>query len=209
MPGSSLLFEVLPTLNETYIGNHTDLALNRLITQYKDDKTMKAIIGSIAGHGPQELENAILSMDRILDPNSQAGKGLDLLGEIVGAKRQGRSDDTYRLIVKIKIASNTSHGTREEIIKIWKMFSGATDIEVKELGNATIEIASNSQIIFGVDDYVRELFKSIVAGGVEIYSYYYPEYPFAFFTDPDDLSTGGFGDVNDPDAGGFFSTIII
>lgn len=209
MSGNSLLFEVLPSIDNGYIDNHRELSIERILTQYRDDYRFKAIIGSIAGNGIQKLENALLSMAKVLDPNAQSGKGLDLLGSIVGAKRQGRNDDTYRLIIKIKIASNTSRGTREEIIRIWKMFSGATSTEVRELGNATIEIASNALIIFGIDDYVRELFKSIVAGGVEIYSYYYPDYPFSFFTDPDDPASGGFGDANDSDAGGFFSTIII
>ena len=127
--------------------------------------------------------------------------------KIVGVPRLGRSDDVYRLVIKVKGGVNNSEGNIEDIITIWKLVTNATEVELVEYEPATIEIQSNARFIEGLDSVVRELFKAVVAGGVKLNANYYFENSFAFEGgDPQDL---GFGDHNNPNVGGRLSTIIV
>jgi hypothetical protein len=202
-------FRVLPPLCENAIDNHAELAVKRIISQYKDKPNVKALVESLGANQIQQLEYALCGLHNRYNIDASEGSQLDLIGEILGVNRSGRGDDLYRIVLKVKAGVNNSDGTIEDIISIWSLVTGATDIEVRELGNATIEIESNARLIQGLDTTVRDLFKGVVAGGVKINAKFYPEFPFQFEDFPDDPNAGGFGDVNDSAVGGNLAGIIV
>lgn len=97
--------------------DHAEEAPTLLLDQYKDKPRLKALLLSYIRR-VQELEDAIWDVltKRLID--NAEGAQLDVLGRIVGQRREGREDDVYRLYIGARIRINSSKGRADDILDV-------------------------------------------------------------------------------------------
>ena len=149
--------------------NHKEGALLRLLEQYKDAENIKGII-EIYSDQIQELENLLFPMfEERLNIQKAIGQQLDEIGEIVVQKRGSATDERYRLLLLVKIGINTSQGTPENVIQIFKLMTESDYVHLINLGLAEIELEGTTGFID--QDEVNFIFNSahqLVAAGVRV-----------------------------------------
>jgi len=101
----------------TKIDDHLLQALEALPSQHRDQANLEAFVTIIA-EAAQQLEDGIypLLLGRMID--TAIGVQLDMIGRIVRQPRNGLSDEQYRLRLKVRIATNRSRGTLNELLNI-------------------------------------------------------------------------------------------
>lgn len=169
----------------TKINDTVSEALDRLVTQFKGKTRVEGLVQSLCS-GIQEIEDELYKMLTLRWVSSATGAQLDIIGDIVGEARKGRSDTPYRIGIRAKIGINTSKGTAEEAITIFSLLFGATEVMLQEYFPGVVDIFGNVNILF-----------QLQGDGPEA---------FAFDGGIDGL---GFGDVFDPDVGGTFATLYL
>ncbi len=99
------------------ITDHVARALARLKQQFKDKPRLEAFLSLLVGPA-QPLEDALwqLLVERQID--TAIGVQLDKLGKIVGERRLGRDDETYRRLIRARISTNNSDGLVEDLIQV-------------------------------------------------------------------------------------------
>jgi len=138
----------------TIIADHAELAIERLTQIYKDPVKQYTVSWSadlksgweVMVHAfaipSQSLENVMASMlaDRGLD--TAGGVNLDRIGQIVGADRQGNTDEDYKIIISGQIAGNNSDGTARDLLAITKilMADEFLTVAIKELFPAKVAV---------------------------------------------------------------------
>jgi len=184
--------------------SHKAKAVERLIQQYKNSPKLIGIINAL-GDQAQSAEDGLYTLFGLLDIDTSEGEQLDGIGSIVGIARQGYSDPTYRILIKGKIAENTSTGTAEDIIQIYNILTSGTSSFLGELQPARIFITGNGSIAAGLEQLVETMTKNATAGGVALdyIGFHNGEDAFSF-AGGDGL---GFGDVNDAGIGGEFAKV--
>lgn len=75
----------------------------------------------------EAVEAAVQVLTRIYDIESRAGIQLDHIGEIVGQRREGRTDEVYRVWLIARVAVNRSHGLPEDFYRIGHLVLDALD----------------------------------------------------------------------------------
>jgi len=108
-----------PTQNFTVI----EQGLLLLIEQYKESPIFQQWLRSYLQQ-VQELQDATWEVieERYLDV--AVGVQLDILGEIVGLRREGLSDTLYRDALFLQIRINRSFGTPVDVLEITRLFLG-------------------------------------------------------------------------------------
>ena len=121
------------------ITDHNDVALSRYTYQYTEAGTLQALT-TLWSERMQALEDAAWSVltDRWIAP--AAGVQLDELGAIVGEPRLGRTDETYRDALEVRISINRSGGEPERIIEFLTRIANADQVIYKEIYPAKVEI---------------------------------------------------------------------
>lgn len=77
------------------------------------------------GHGVQVLEDRIAERHLSLSLAGASGADLDILGTLVGERRDGLSDGAYRRFIAARLLANKSQGTSDELIKILQLCTGS------------------------------------------------------------------------------------
>lgn len=187
---------------------HEDDAVKRIISQYKGDRGLERMVKSGASQ-IQDLENKGYDLFSRLSIDSMVGKQLDLIGTIVGQARQGQDDISYRTFLKARIGINTSSGTIENVLSVWKILIPDASLELKENFPAEVSISTDAILTEAQKEFLKS-FDDILSAGVGLSSVinYDPENAFAFEADIENPNTGGFGDINDLNAGGKLATIL-
>lgn len=106
------------------IPNITETSLNRLISNL-DKESYHTFIEVFT----EELQEIIKALESILNSkniDSNTGVWLDFIGSILGVERLGRSDEQYRVAIRLKILLNNSSGTTQEVQDIVKNFTSST-----------------------------------------------------------------------------------
>lgn len=195
--------------------DHTELALERLVSQYKNSTRLKAFI-SVFTDQNQEIEDAIFDLLNFRDLDTAYGAQVDLLGRVVGAERDTAGvtldDATFIKFIRLKIFRNYTKCETNDIIRIHGFVFDTTNIILTEsiasyciiIGKALspFEIAVTSAL----DSRGLRILPKPIGIGV-CYGWYDPDDVFSFFDDPDPASLG-FGDVNDPGVGGAWAELI-
>lgn len=101
---------------------HTTKALARLIERWRQDRNpnLAKLISSFTDE-VQELENAIWDSIVARLPDYAEGAQLDVLGRIVGRRRDGLGDAAYRAHIKAQVRINQSFGNAEDVIEVIKL----------------------------------------------------------------------------------------
>lgn len=115
----------LPTFLNTQAESNISKLLNVLLTEFNN---VDAQLG--------DIQNAF-------DVDRATQNGLDRLGANINVSREGLTDGEYRNRIKERIARNSADGSLNSIITILQNqfdIEDITDIEIEELGNASIRV---------------------------------------------------------------------
>jgi hypothetical protein len=187
----------------TPIVDHIDRATARFLEQYKNKVRLNGMLAAFIEQ-IQDIENVIQDLENKVGVDTAEGIQQDRNGVIVGIERAaGQSDEDYLLAIKAKIIQNLNQGTPEEIIAAAKFFIGSTLVWYLEVYPAAVDIFSTTTIPEESRAKIRAQLQKFLPAGVSLDSFgHYDE------TNPLVFSGGrGFGDVNDPTAGGLFADL--
>lgn len=113
------------------ITDYAARALRRILEQFKGKKSHEDVQRLVARQ-VQEIENALWDVAELTDINTATFHALDLLGKLVGERRDGAVDADYRLRVRARILANRSCGTHEDIYKVFRaLLAGITGYVLK------------------------------------------------------------------------------
>lgn len=65
-----------------------------------------------------EIESALHQMIAMRRLDDAVGVHLETIGDLVGQDREGFDDDTYRRLIRARIAANRSDGTLDDLIRV-------------------------------------------------------------------------------------------
>ena len=104
--------------------DHKEQGLSRLLEQFKDKPNITALLEGWL-QGVQTTEDSLFDLLDNRSIQTAYGVQLDYIGKIVGAKRGGRSDSSYREFIQLQILINTSEGTPTDILEILSLITNA------------------------------------------------------------------------------------
>lgn len=110
------------------VKNHEDQAFNRLLEQFKDKPNIEALLKGWM-KGVQTTEDSLFDLLNNRSIQTAFGIQLDYIGKIVGIKRGGRSDSSYREAIQLQILINTSEGTPDDILEILSLITNASIVK--------------------------------------------------------------------------------
>lgn len=115
---SPFAFELIETLPESFLSpkGETNKKLLRLATEEVE-----------------ELRILLEDMRRLRTADNCEGKLLDNLGDLIQAKRGGRSDEAYREHLRLAPAVNRSAGSVPELIEIARSVAGEHFVSLREI----------------------------------------------------------------------------
>jgi hypothetical protein len=193
-----LQFELMDSI---LITNYCERASDRLIEQFETKQNINKYLCALI-EPFQELEYVFGDLLQLRTLSLASDAQLDGLGDIVGIARKGLADDAYRNAIRFQIGLNFSNGEPETIIALAKNLTEATQVNLKEIYPATMQILTNGT---NVDGQTRKLLEQSALAGVAIELIVnYSSIPFAFEPDPGDIDPipQGFSEPNyAPDAG--------
>ena len=221
----------------TRIDNHVDLALARLLYQYRilperysldlpvTGKTIQtSVIGALLAaivDQLQHVENELFAVDNgrmYFDGTGSPAEGaqLDGIGQLVGIERNGMTDTAYRMFITAKIAQNNSSGTIEEIIYLVRLLFRAAIIRMTESYPAEINFyLPNAQLDSSLYGIAQDMIRQSLPAGVMLGSITTTNASevFAFCDKDAPSSVGGFGDAANTaplyaETGGVFVSLI-
>lgn len=107
---------------------YTDL----LPVQFNDSENVIKLL-SIYLDQVEELNLAQQELSSLsTDINTATGYQLDIIGNLLGARREGRLDADYRNYIRFRISINTGSGTPEDVIGFVKSVTGASKVRYWE-----------------------------------------------------------------------------
>lgn len=149
------------------IPSYAHVALDWLQSQFSDSGNIQSILKAIADE-LQEVEDEFhkLRTERYL--SNATGDQLDQYGLLVDFPRAGRTDDTYRELIRTKILRNTSSGTPDRLLKIADKLSNAVNIYYNE-HNATVTLeVSDPSFKAGIRAIMHDILQSAAVAGVRV-----------------------------------------
>jgi hypothetical protein len=112
------------------------------------------------------IENDVEGILSSFELSSATGIFLDRIGLLVGELRQGKSDDSFRDAIYLRIAVNNSNGTVEDIYQILGLLLGSgTKIILSRTGKAVVSMYVQSP---NITDELYELLQQILPVGVKV-----------------------------------------
>lgn len=106
------------------IKDHEQQAYGRLLEQFKDKPNVMALLKGWM-KGVQTTEDSLFDLLNNRSIQTAIGVQLDNIGKLVGAKRKGRSDESYREFIQLQILINNSEGTPNDILEILSLITNA------------------------------------------------------------------------------------
>lgn len=188
------------------IDDHEEQALDRLPEQYRGKDRVESLIKAFV-EPLQTLEAVFFDLleNRYLD--DAQGAQLDLLGKILGQRRGPLNDEQYRLRLIAKIAQHVSNGTPEDLIKIYRILTQAQLVEYFDEFPAGVRLIASGTSPIGSINEIKAALNAAKPGGVQI-DFLMATEGFPVFGFAEDPNAAGFGDLNNPNVGGFFTSLI-
>lgn len=122
-----------------------DIYLDLLIQAYQDRPKFVQVLQTLTKQC-EDIELAIYEFFTEFSINTAVGNQLDLIGRIVGLDRDGRDDDSYRTLLKIKIEINFSAGTPESLIKTAVSLYSAANVQYVPIYPAKVQLWTDGTI---------------------------------------------------------------
>jgi hypothetical protein len=122
------------------IPRHFGEALVSLVPPFWGKPRIAALLRSYINR-VQEIEDAAWEVLQAFDVNTCDETRLKVLAKIVGVSNFGWDLETFRAVVRARIATNRSHGTEDDILRVLRLITGtAAPITVYPLVPATIAV---------------------------------------------------------------------
>lgn len=177
--------------------DHLERALANLVSQFRNKVAVEALVQPIAQ--AQQAEDALIDILESRDLDTATGAQLDGLGHIVGAERGGLADAAYRVVIRERIATNTSQSTVEDLLRVITLFdvgAPAGSWQIKDSGAASmiVELRKKARALSTAEATALAVFlRQARAAGV-----------YAYLVWPDETAVGAqyFSFGPDPDADG-------
>jgi hypothetical protein len=121
--------------------------------------------------GVQSVEDALTQLALMRRIDTATGAQLDVLGRIVGQRRGGREDATFRRYIRARIRANKSRGTIGDVIKVAALVVGDEDaaIVLRNEGRAAYSLVVDGVPLAFVDSLVvLDLVRAATAAGVRV-----------------------------------------
>lgn len=192
---------------ETPIINMPERAEDLLLEQYRYSDNLKKIL-KIESLRMQEIQYALRDIVLFRALALAFGAMLDGMGEVVGENREGRTDDEYRLAIRVRIFLNSSSGQIEELISLCRSLTNTTKVICREIFPAGVNIELSGASIFPSD--LTAQCKKVAVGGVKIGISLVDDFGVFGFEDEGfetDSTCEGFGEVG-TSYGGKFAEVI-
>jgi hypothetical protein len=181
-----------------------------VLTQYKESPKLKATITALMS-GWQAIEDCLVTIPGLRDPDVATGVNLDRVGELVGQSRvlttgTELDDADYRVFIALRILRNRSIGSGPEFVAALEAILDPIPFRFVDLGGMAVlvEIATGAP---PTDDQIAALDHGPVPRAMAVgvgRVWYDPDSVFGFDGDDEAL---GFGEIGDPDPGGNFAEI--
>lgn len=102
-----------------------------LLHQFRDKKNIKAILGSY-NNEVEQANKHLFDLINNFTVEKATGIYLEYLGNIVGQKRLGNTDEDYRDLILKKILVNTSDGTPDTLLSILSDLTNTDNVRLWE-----------------------------------------------------------------------------
>lgn len=135
--------------------------------QYKDATNLNILL-EILSTPFDDLKVVFSDLKNILNLESAQGAQLDLIGDIVREKRNGRSDSDYIIGIRFKIFKNTSRGFVDDVVKALKFITSASKVIYSDNPPASYTIYTNGTTL--TND-IKILIDKLSAAGVSVIVY--------------------------------------
>lgn len=172
LPGGTAIdatADVVAATDNGEIRLHTQQALSRLIERRRAENNPNlAVLVMSVNEEVQDFENAIWDVIVGRLPDYAEGAQLDMLGRIVGQKRDGLGDAAYRAHIKARVRINQSFGTPADVIAVLKLVDSVT-FHLTEYATASFAVwfdapPSNASIGHEIPTLVRQARAAGVSG---------------------------------------------
>lgn len=186
-----------------WVVDYITRARARMLQQFKReeapnlDKLLQMLISEI-----QLAENEINEIYTFRSVQTASGAQLDILGDIVGINREGRTDADFRAAIVIQIAVNNGGGQESVLAAMLGNLTDATVIDIWEVFPAGLDIFINSDDL--TLSTIQSLRRAIAATVGLSFSFTPGGVPFAF---EGDSYGAGFGSTEDASVGGEFAVV--
>lgn len=131
---------------------------DKQLSQFKEAPNFSKLFG-IYEKELSELQDVLFEILESKNLDTATGYALDLIGKIVGERREGKSDDEYRKALRLRISINTSDGTPNIIIGITSEYAGGSDTSIVEHEPASffIHIDGKENVDWTLESLVNEI----------------------------------------------------
>lgn len=193
--------------------DHITKGLSRIITQYKESENLINYIITLLTEA-NNIEDVIFQLyeERYLD--TATGVQLDVLGQIVGQARfnievmgniRPLTDDEYRYVLRVKIATNENGVTPKEIINNIKTVIRVDTVEYIETGYAGYTISIGKKL---TDTEKLILQQGFLPKPLGVGAYYISDFEGDVFGFKEDPQAKSFGTLTNTAIGGVFAELI-
>lgn len=187
-----------------YYDNITDRTIALLLQQFKTKDAFTKFIGVLTKE-IQGLESVFKDIEDLTWLYTSSGIQLDRLGDIIGYRRGGRTDEEYREYLNFGILLNRSAGEPEFLMTALIQLTAATFVQLYEFFPAACAGHTNGQVIpFNI----TALMDDLALGGVAfLYVSQTDGVPFTFASETTETDGLGYawidggGQPSEDDAG--------
>lgn len=148
------------------VTTHESVGVSRLTERYR-----KPLISALLASWLSEVQALELVLHDLLTKRSPAtaeGPVLDLLGNIVGQPRQGRTDDQYRLWIAARILVNRSSGLAAQLLAIAVKLTGQS-VQLREYTRRAVVVYCHGPIVGADGVEIAKLLALAKASGVQLH----------------------------------------
>lgn len=137
--------------------NHVEKAQSRILWQYRNSPKFIAWISTLPAIAKAKLEAPLQVIADILDIDNIQGDQLDVVGRIVGIKRDFQKiladsgtgydeDEVFRFLIKAKVVKNTSEATIDGIAEALNIIVESNSVTIQDSEDMTFSVAFSSEL---------------------------------------------------------------
>jgi hypothetical protein len=181
---------------------HFSEALQALATPFWGKPRIAALLRAYIRR-VQELENDAWGVLGAFDVNTADAARLAILGRIVGQHNAGWNTETYRAVIRAKIATNRSHGREDDLVNVLQLAAGlAEPVTIVTYAPATMIITLGETVTDSIMTALAFLLPKTRSAGVQLHMFRPTAVNTLEWADTSAPGSGSaFADTTDPGSG--------